>query len=327
MRQKVDILIVDDLKENHLVMESVLTDEDLNLINAMSGEEALKLCSSHSFAVILMDVQMPGLDGFQTAELLRKIEKTKKIPIIFVTAISKEKKSIFKGYEVGAVDYLFKPIDPLILRSKVNIFKELYLQRRLIEDIAEELENKIVELTNLKEEKCKLEDISLEDFLTGTYNRRGIDRMLKMHWRNCSRYEMPLSVIMLDLDNFKKYNDMYGHIQGDEVLKKVASSIKGTLGRSEDFAGRYGGEEFLVVLPNTSLDGAIIIADRINNKLKELSIKHENNDANGYVTVSMGIASIFPKNHMNMEGIIKHADEMLYKAKENGKNQYKYIEI
>lgn len=91
MREKVDILIVDDLKENHLVMESVLTDEDLNLINAMSGEEALQLCSNHSFAVILMDVQMPGLDGFQTAELLRKIEKTKKIPIIFVTAISKEK--------------------------------------------------------------------------------------------------------------------------------------------------------------------------------------------------------------------------------------------
>ncbi|WBW96763.1 GGDEF domain-containing response regulator [Oceanirhabdus sp. W0125-5] len=327
MREKVDILIVDDLKENHLVMESVLTDEDLNLINAMSGEEALELCSNHSFAVILMDVQMPGLDGFQTAELLRKIEKTKKIPIIFVTAISKEKKSIFKGYEVGAVDYLFKPIDPLILRSKVNIFKELYLQRRLIEDIAQELENKIIELTNLKEEKCKLEDISLEDFLTGIYNRRGIDRMLEMHRRNCARYELPLSLIILDLDNFKNYNDMYGHVKGDEVLRKVAQSIKGALGRSEDFVGRYGGEEFLVVLPNTPLNGAIVIADRINNKLKELNIKHEKNNGYGHVTVSMGIASVFPKNNTNMEVIIKQADEMLYEAKENGKNQYKYIEL
>lgn len=209
----------------------------------------------------------------------------------------------------------------------MNIFKELYLQRRLIEDIAEELENKIIELTNLKEEKCKLEDISLEDFLTGIYNRRGIDRMLKIHWRNCYRYELPLSVIMVDLDNFKKYNDMYGHIQGDEVLRNVAQSIKGTLGRSEDFIGRYGGEEFLVVLPNTLLDGAVVIADRINDKLKELSIKHENNDANGCVTVSMGIACVFPKDYMNMEEIIKHADEMLYKAKANGKNQYKYIEL
>jgi len=132
---------------------------------------------------------------------------------------------------------------------------------------------------------------------------------------------------MMDLDNFKKYNDMYGHIKGDEVLKKVAQSIKGTLGRSEDFIGRYGGEEFLVVLPNTPLNGAIVIADRINNKLKELNIKHENNDGNGYVTVSMGIATVFPKHNMDMEGIIKHADEMLYKAKENGKNQYKFINL
>ncbi|WP_105615268.1 GGDEF domain-containing response regulator [Vallitalea okinawensis] len=327
MNEKVDILIVDDKKENHLVMESVLTDKELNLVKAISGEEALKLCLSHSFAVILMDVQMPNMDGFEAARLLRSIEKTKHIPIIFVTAISKEQKSIFRGYEVGAVDYLFKPFDPIILRSKVNIFKEMYLQRRLIEKQAEELAVKVEELNRMEEEKQLLESISMEDSLTQTYNRRGYERLFNIHWKNCARYHLPLSLILLDMDHFKNYNDHYGHVSGDEVLKDVSNVLMESLMRSEDFVGRFGGEEFIIVLPNTPMDGALLVADRINDELAKLDIKHEYNDDFGRVTVSMGIAMAMPSQALSPIQIIDQADELLYKAKNSGRNRYMYKKI
>lgn len=249
MDEKVNVLVVDDVRENHLVMNSVLNDPEINVINAMSGEEALKLCTNHSFAVILMDVQMPGMDGFETAELLRSIERTKKIPIIFVTAISKEKKAIFRGYEIGAVDYLFKPIDALVLRSKVNTFKELYQQRRMLELTTYELEKKISELTYVQAEKSRLENVSKEDFLTCTYNRRGIEHLLQLHWADCAKYNLPISLMLIDLDNFKRYNDYYGHVKGDTVLKEVVNCAKKVLTGSAEYIGRYGGEEFWLYCP------------------------------------------------------------------------------
>ncbi len=327
MKQKVNILIVDDKKENHLVMESVITDEELNLVKAFSGEEALELCLSHSFAVILMDVQMPSMDGFEAAKLLRSIKKTKHIPIIFITALSKEQHAQFKGYEVGAVDYLFKPFDPIILQSKIKIFKELYLQRRLIEKQAEELAAKVEELNRIQEEKTQLETISMQDCLTKTYNRRGVDRLFNMHWKNCLGYRIPLSVILIDIDHFKKYNDKYGHVSGDEVLKQVSKVLMYSVVRSEDFVGRFGGEEFLIVLPNTPLEGAILIAERINEALLELNIEHNQNEEYGRVTVSMGIATTIPTPYNSPIDIINQTDSLLYEAKYSGRNTYKYVKM
>lgn len=318
--EKVDILIVDDIKENHLVMESVLNDEDINIVKALSGEEALTLCMSHSFAVILMDVQMPGMDGFETADILRSIEKTKNIPIIFVTAISKEKKSISRGYEIGAVDYLFKPIDPVILRSKVRIFKELYMQKRIIQRQAEELEFRVKELTTILEEKTRLEHLSLEDPLTHIFNRRGVETRMNLHWNNCIRYRLPFSVIMIDLDNFKQYNDNYGHVEGDVVLKEIAEAIKDGLFRPEDFCGRIGGEEFIAVLPNTDLAGAEFVAKRIESEVLHRNIPHAYNMDFKRVTVSMGIATRIPNFGDEYLNLIEYADKALYEAKDQGKN-------
>lgn len=324
MKDKVDILIVDDLKENHLVMESVLDDDELHIVKALSGEEALSLCMQHDFGVIFMDVQMPGMDGFETAELLRGIEKTKHIPIIFVTALSKEKASIFKGYEVGAVDYLSKPIDPIILRSKARIFKELYKQKRIIEKQAFDLREKVDELTRLIEEKDELENIAMQDALTSIYNRRGVEKLTQMHWKNCIRYRLPFSLLMFDIDHFKNYNDNYGHVQGDVVLKQVAQAVKKALFRAEDFVGRFGGEEFLVVMPNTKLDGALEVAERIGQVITALHLVHEFNEDYGIVTVSTGVACIYPEGSSTIEMLIKAADDAMYTAKNNGRNQIRH---
>jgi len=322
MADRVKILIVDDLKENHLVMESVLSDPELDIIKAMSGEEALSLCIEHEFAVIFMDVQMPGMDGFEAAEILRSIEKTKNIPIIFVTAISKEQKSIFKGYEVGAVDYLPKPIDPIVLRSKARIFKEMYLQRKTIEKQVMELEERLNELIKVNQEKDSLESLSLQDGLTNIYNRRGLDKFFSMHWNNCLRYRLPYSVMMIDIDEFKNYNDNYGHLQGDEVIKSVASAMEKSLFRSEDLVGRYGGEEFLVVMPNVDIQGAEVVAERIMDEIRSLDIKHEFASGRGRVTVSIGVATLTPKPDIKPQELIDLADQKMYNAKRNGRNQF-----
>lgn len=322
MADRVKILIVDDLKENHLVMESVLSDPELDIIKAMSGEEALSLCIEHEFAVIFMDVQMPGMDGFEAAEILRSIEKTKNIPIIFVTAISKERKSIFKGYEVGAVDYLPKPIDPIVLRSKARIFKEMYLQRKTIEKQVMELEERLNELIKANQEKDSLESLSLQDGLTNIYNRRGLDKFFSMHWNNCLRYRLPYSVMMIDIDEFKNYNDNYGHLQGDEVIKSVASAMEKSLFRSEDLVGRYGGEEFLVVMPNVDIQGAGVVAERIMDEIRSLDIKHEFASGRGRVTVSIGVATLTPISDIKPQELIDLADQKMYNAKRNGRNQF-----
>ncbi len=324
MKELVNILIVDDLKENHLVMESVLDDPDLNIVKALSGEEALSLCMSHSFAVIFMDVQMPGMDGFETAELLRGIEKTRNIPIIFVTAISKEKASIFRGYEVGAVDYLSKPIDPIILRSKARIFKEMHLQRRLIENQTAELEDKVRELMLIQEERDILEGIALEDSLTKVFNRRGVSKLMTSHWKNCVRYNLPFSLMMIDLDNFKNYNDHYGHIKGDEVLVDIAKTVSEVLFRPEDFVGRFGGEEFIVIMPNTDEKGAHSVAERIQLAIRDRKLIHEYNSDFGIVTASAGVATMLPDKTHNMEDLIHQADKVMYQAKENGRNRIEF---
>jgi len=322
-----NILVVDDKEENLFTMKQLLESEDLNVsvILAQSGLEALEKTLTIDFSLILLDVQMPEMNGYETAELLRGSKRTKFIPIIFVTANSREENNIFKGYESGAVDYLFKPINPIVLLSKIRVFIDLGLQKIELEDKTKILDQKIKELESLKSElehkNIALEQLTMEDGLTSLGNRRCLDLTLDSEWQRGLRSKQPLSLVMIDIDHFKLYNDTYGHQEGDICLKRVASALKSTLKRQCDIVARYGGEEFIAVLPDTDLEGAVLVAERMRQAVDSLGISHSSSLTLDHVTVSLGVSTVIPVAASMSGFLIKAVDKALYKAKESGRNQ------
>ncbi|TGE33768.1 diguanylate cyclase [Desulfosporosinus sp. Sb-LF] len=321
MNEEIKILIVDDNLGNLLVLEGILEELECNIIRAMSGNEALGLTLEHEFALVLLDVQMPEMDGFETAELMRGSERTKFIPIIFVTAISKDQRCIFKGYEVGAVDYLFKPIEAIVLKSKVKVFLELYKQKRMLKTQAEVLEAKVKELLELKETNFHLENLSTLDGLTGIPNRRSFDQFIEMSWKNSMREQQTLALVMADIDYFKAFNDNYGHLKGDDCLRLVAKTLVTSIKRPIDFVARYGGEEFIAVLPNTDKIGALLVAERMRRNIEHLAITHEHSMVASCVTISLGITDIIPQQADTILELIQTVDNALYQAKQLGRNR------
>lgn len=316
MDSKTTVLIVDDAKANIISLEALLEDEELNIINATSGDEALKKVFLNKVDIILLDVQMPGMNGFEVAEILRKRDKTMNIPIIFITAISKDEEFIFRGYELGAVDYIYKPIKNQILLSKVKVFIRLTKQKQIIIH-----QNKL-----LKEKIDEIKRISIIDPLTGVSNRRSLDHKLSKNWNNCLRSEAYFSLLMIDIDNFKGFNDSYGHVKGDYCIKEVAQEIVESLNRSHDEVIRYGGEEFLVILPETPLHGTFEVAERIRNNIENLRIMNESSTVSKYVTVSIGGACTKVLKTEGFIDILKSSDSALYEAKDNGRNQVNILE-
>ncbi len=306
--EKPKILIVDDRPENLLSLELLLEEIDCEVINALSGNEALIQISNHDIAIVLLDVQMPEMDGFETAELMRKNKKTSHVPIIFVTAISKEQRHVFHGYRSGAVDYICKPFEPEIVLSKVSVFLELYRYRLGLE----EAQKKIIE------QKKVLEKISITDGLTGLYNRRHLKTILQQEFERSKRYGTDLSIIMLDLDHFKNVNDTHGHTFGDHVLREFSRQISCSI-RSSDFAFRFGGEEMLIILTQTNIAGAKKTAENIRCQLNAKPIEDTNHSA--MVTVSIGVASYHQHQPKTQNDLIAFADKALYTAKKEGRNR------
>jgi len=266
------------------------------------------------------------MDGFEVVDLMKKKERTRRIPVIFVTAISKEKWSVFKGYEVGAVDYLFKPIEPVILRSKVGVFMELYNQRLQLERQKAMLEQKIHQLNLLRLENGELQSLSMIDGLTGIPNRRSFDSAINNFWKISQRDRHPISFLMIDIDEFKLYNDKFGHVQGDECLKAVGRAISQCLKRPLDFLARYGGEEFAVILPETDKTGAIQIGKEIRLAVENTDIPHKDNLSNSNVTISLGVTSKILDKNDRLIDFINLADEALYHAKNNGRNRVEFLD-
>lgn len=322
--KKIPILIVDDRKENLLTLETLLDKPELELVRAESGNEALAKVFDYEFALILMDVQMPGMDGYETAELMRGSTRSKSIPIIFVTAARMDREHMFKGYDSGAVDFLFKPLEPQVLRSKVDVFLELHRQRQQLEGKTRELDAKILELEvlqkELEEKNERLEILSSLDGLTGLFNRRYFDDNLLKEWKQALRAGSSLSLLIVDIDHFKNFNDYYGHLEGDDCLRKVAQALYEALLRPIDIVARYGGEEFTAILPNTDVEGAEMVAKRMMDNVALLNIPHPASPVSEIITVSIGATTMIPTNDLAATSLLDYADKALYEAKETGRN-------
>ncbi len=313
MSEKVPILIVDDLPQNVLALEAVISDLELDIITAGSGNDALRLSLKYDFALILLDVQMPGMNGFEVARLIRSNPKTDHFPIIFVTAGMKDLLDQIEGYETGAVDYLMKPFEPVILRSKVKVFRELYLQRKVIEKFYSNLEQIVDERTaELKKANETISRLAATDDLTNLSNRRHFEELMTSALSAAKRHNYPLSLIMIDLDHFKDVNDTYGHIEGDNVLKAFADLLRELI-RTEDFAARWGGEEFIVILPHTACEAAMALAERIRVACR----KHFS--ARNALTASFGVAQL--QSGEDYDSLIKRTDDAMYRAKNEGRNR------
>lgn len=327
VRKKVaNVLIVDDSNYNLYALEEILSSDDINILKASSGNEALNCMLEKDIAIVLLDIQMPDMNGFEVAEIMRSYEKTRNIPIIFITGINKEEDYIFRGYECGAVDYIYKPIKNEILKSKVKVFINLHNQKQIIANQNFILKDKVEELNKIKKKletaNEKLWEMANMDGLTTIPNRRSFDIKLPEEVKRMKRERKPLSLMMVDIDYFKKYNDHYGHIKGDDVLKDVANMLDKAVKRPGDFVGRYGGEEFVVLLPDTNLEGAKHISIRIMQELHAMKIEHKKSEISKFISVSIGISVLNPDDKKTTpQQLVNKADIALYIAKNKGRNR------
>ncbi|GAB6177365.1 hypothetical protein JCM16814_22560 [Desulfobaculum senezii] len=290
------VLIVDDSSFNISMLGEALSD-DYDVSVATNGTDALSIAESDPRPdLILLDIIMPGMDGHQVCRELKARPTTQSIPIIFITAMNQEGDET-RGLELGAVDYITKPFSIPIVKARVRTHLDL------------------------KRKTDILENLSSFDELTSIPNRRRFDEVLDLEWRRALRSALPMSVIMLDIDFFKRFNDNYGHTAGDDCLRKVAKLLAGQLKRPHDLVARYGGEEFVVVLPETDYDGASIIGESMRLAIESKSIMHEHSDIASVVTISVGVAATIPSQEKNAEELVHTADKMLYRAKEGGRNR------
>jgi diguanylate cyclase (GGDEF)-like protein len=305
---KPKILIVDDRMENLFSLELLLEKIDCEIVKASSGNEALLQLSKHRIALVLLDAQMPEMDGFEAATLMRQNKKTSDIPIIFVAATSKDQNRNFPGYESGDVDYICKPFDPATILAKVSIFLELYRYRCDLGKMQKEL----------CEQKRILERLSITDELTGLYTRRHLNNILKQEFERGLRYETPLACLMLALDNCNVIKDTYGNNFSDIVLREFTKRICKLL-RSSDISFRFGGEKVLVLLPQTDIEGAKQTAEKIRLRCEAEPVSDANHTT--AITVTIGVAAN-PLHQAVLHGdLITFADKALYHAKENGRNR------
>ncbi|PZU09931.1 MAG: diguanylate cyclase response regulator [Sphingobium sp.] len=292
---KATILIVDDEISNIEIMNAVLED-DYEVCFATSGRQALDVARTAQPDLILLDVLMPGIDGFEVCRLLKADPLLVDIPVIFTTGLG-DTEDEMRGLALGAIDYVTKPVQPAILRARVSNHVEL------------------------KQLRDKLATMAVTDALTGLSNRRHLERSLDVETARLSRNGDWLSVIMLDIDFFKQFNDTYGHPAGDRCIMMVAAALARAVKRATDLPARYGGEEFACVLPGTDPEGANLVAQEIGLQIQSLNIPHEGSQVSPYITVSIGIASARCHPDLSGDCWIAEADRQLYESKQGGRNR------
>ena len=288
------LLIVDDEKQNRTLLTELLQD-DYQIILAKNGMQALERAQERAPDLILLDVLMPEMDGYAVIRALKENDATRNIPVIFISALDSPSDEE-RGFELGAVDYITKPFHPAIVRVRVRTHLQLVHQRRLLEQLA------------------------LIDSLTEIPNRRRFTEIYEQEWRRCRRSTTPLSLMVLDVDQFKTFNDSFGHAAGDTVLKRIAQTIAAALNREGDFVARYGGEEFVVLLPEVDAAGAQVIAEKIRAQVEAQHIAQAPASGRAWITVSIGGASQIPLEAEIDATFFSRADALLYDAKHAGRN-------
>lgn len=310
MGSSMRLLLVDDVQLDRMQLAIRLKRTGHEVEAVGSGKEALEIYSQFDPELVLLDISMPDMDGFEVAREIR-CQFPDWIPIIFLSGHD-EPEMIAKAIDAGGDDYLIKPVNKVVLNSKLTAMQRIAVMRR-----------------ELKQSTAKLEELNLllkqqanEDGLTKLYNRRYMDTKLEESIAWHGRRQAHMTLILLDVDFFKPYNDNYGHIQGDNCLQALASTLKKLFVRAGEYVGRYGGEEFILILSDTDRDFAEQQAQRIQAALEKINLKHEHSKVSDRVTVSQGVLTFIPTGEESMERSYQAVDNALYLAKEGGRNTY-----
>lgn len=295
MRKPV-VLIVDDQPANIHALARLLK-EDYHVLAAAGGAKALELTQGNLPPdLILLDIMMPEMDGYEVCRRLRNDPTTKNIPIIFVTSKGDSEEEA-KGLDLGAVDYIAKPFNNTVVKARVRTHVQLKIRTDMLEQLA------------------------MLDGLTGIDNRRSFDQALELEWKRAARSSRDLSVIMMDIDHFKAYNDNYGHGAGDDCLQRVAAALRSAIQRPSDLIARYGGEEFVALLPETLAPGAARMAEKFRRTVLDLALPHAFSPITDKVTISVGHATRHATPDLSPQDLLKSADQALFRAKQDGRNR------
>ncbi len=295
---KPTILVVDDTISNIEVLDEVLGSE-YEIIFATNGKEALDIALEQAPDLILLDIIMPEMDGYEVCTRLKEDTRTREIPVIFITAMDLEEDES-RGLNIGAIDYITKPIRPPIVKARVRNHLEL------------------------KSYRDSLKTLSIIDGLTRIPNRMRFDEILSHEWLRSRRNLTPLSLLMMDIDFFKSYNDHYGHLAGDDCLRKVAQGLNEIGRRPADLLARYGGEEFVLLLPETDAEGVLWMTNSVQERIKVLNLPHAFSSVSNRITLSIGVATMIATDQQKPDDLVQKADKLLYEAKLNGRNQARY---
>jgi len=302
------VLVVDDIPLNRKLQKTYLEAEGYKVLVAEDGVQALRRIEEESPDLILLDIMMPKMNGFQVCQQIKNNENNRFIPIIMVTALNELEDKV-KGIEAGADDFICKPFNKLELLARVKSLLR-------IKHLHDELELKIKEL---KIAQSKLLQLAITDGLTGLHNYRYFKQQLVQEITRAKRHNINVSIAMIDIDFFKNYNDTHGHPAGDIVLKKIADLLRNNI-RKIDIAARYGGEEFSLILVETNRQAAGIVANKIKNLIEQHKFDYEETQPNGKLTISMGLAT-FPHDATTPDELVTIADKRLYLAKKAGRNR------
>ncbi|MDB5804571.1 MAG: diguanylate cyclase response regulator [Betaproteobacteria bacterium] len=277
---------------------------------AENGETAVRIWQDERPDLVLIDVIMPVMDGYEAARRMRSVSQDDWMPIIFLSSMEADH-DLDRAIEAGGDDYLVKPVSPVVLAAKIRAMRRLDQIRKRLLEVSREL----------AASNRQLEMLSRQDGLTGLANRRYFDAYLATEVRRVARSGEPLSLILMDIDYFKLFNDAYGHQAGDECLRRVAGCLQSACQRAGDMPARYGGEEFVLVLPNTTAVGAAKVAAALSASVVGLAIPHAQSKVSPSITISQGVATMLAKTDCSPEALIERADIALYQAKKEGRNR------